>query len=242
MPALIPRVPPPSGLDLEQRDGLLSPTRTLASLISRVLPRQNTAATALVSIPGSYGGLNSSPDPGTVAGIVLGSVGGFLLLLWLIYLCVNFGNPDTASSYGTASIATRRSRRSSHRHHHKPPVRLRATETVEVRTRERGSGSHGHGGGPIIVDAAPSVERVHIVEERRSSRVPPPPPRVVDSSDDEVVVIEENSPPRRRRSSAGRRSEDRRRESGYREVDPERFAGGDAPLRDVSRRGSRRRS
>lgn len=41
-------------------------------------------------LPTTYAGLNEGPAPGTVAGIVLGSVAGFLLLLWLIYTCFNF--------------------------------------------------------------------------------------------------------------------------------------------------------
>ncbi|KAG6366490.1 hypothetical protein INS49_000667 [Diaporthe citri] len=64
----------------------------------------------------------------------------------------------------------------------------------------------------------------------------PPPPRFVphDDTEDEVVVIEEHSPPPRRHKSKShrRRSSSARRESGFREVDPDRFAGGDAPLRD----------
>jgi hypothetical protein len=73
----------------------------------------------------------------------------------------------------------------------------------------------------------------------------PPPRRVVSSSgsgsedddQDEVVVIEEHSPSRRRRSRV--RSVERR-SSGFREVDPDRFAGGDASFVEVRRSGSRR--
>lgn len=202
------------------------PTRSLPSVVSRLLSGRQTTSTI---IPAGYGSLYNSPDPGTVVGIVLGSVGGFLLVLWLIYTIVNFGQPPeiAESSYGTASVITL-ARRSRHHHHHHPrghksPVRLRATETVEVRARERESGS---GVRPVIVDAAPGMERVRVVEERRTTSRPPPRP-VVEDSDDEVVVIEDSTPPRRRRSSA-RRSSDHRRES-YREV-------------DVERRTSRRRS
>lgn len=216
---------------LPARDARASPELALDGLATRTLSdaapaavaaRQNPAQTTLVVVPAQYGNMGNSPDPGAVVGIVLGSVAGFLLLLWLFYSCVDFGDGglDGLSSVGTASVLTLRTRRSSghrhhHHHHHKPaPVRLRATETVEVRARERDHRSSG--GGPIIVEAAPSVERI-VLEERRSSRAP----RVVHSDDDEVVVMEEDSPPRRRRSSV-RRSGEVRRESVYREVSRQR--------------------
>lgn len=193
---------------------------------SRVLlhARQDTD-----TVPGHYAAQNSGPDPGTVVGIVLGSVGGFLLLLWLVYTCLQIGGRgETVSSYGTASVVTRKSRR-RHSHHHRSPGRR---ETVEVRTSR----------------VVPSQERV-VVEEsvrRTSSQAPPPPPpmsgpppRIVSDDEDEVVVIEEHSPPRRHKSrSHRRRSSSARRESGFREVDPDRFAGGNASFRDV-RRSSR---
>lgn len=191
------------------------------------------------TVPGNYPDLNAGPDPGTVVGIVLGSVGGFLLLLWLVYTCLQLGGRgDTVSSYGTESVVTRKSRRRhSRHHHHRSPGRR---ETVEIRTSR----------------VVPPPERV-VVEEsvrRASSQAPPPapppmpappPPRmmtpriVTDDEEDEVVVIEEHSPPRRHKSrSHRRRSSSARRESGFREVDPDRFAGGDASFRDV-RRSSR---
>ncbi|KAJ9138944.1 hypothetical protein NKR23_g8240 [Pleurostoma richardsiae] len=212
-----------------------APTRTTQSGATRALAARQDTTTS--TVPGHYPALGSGPDPGTVVGIVLGSVGGFLLLLWLFYTIANFGGSD-AESYGTASVVTRhnhsRSRSSrpqhrQHRHHHKSPRR----ETVEIRTTSRGPPDRG--------------ERV-VVEEttrRSASRAPsvaPPPPRVV-SEDDEVVVIEEHSPPRRHRSSKRRSSGaggGSRRESGYyRDVDPDRYAGGDAPPRHV-RSSSRR--
>ncbi len=45
----------------------------------------------ILAIPTTYAGLNSGPPPGTVVGIVLGSVAGFLLILWLIYTCTQLG-------------------------------------------------------------------------------------------------------------------------------------------------------
>ena len=217
------------------------PSRTVKTALdapSRVLLSQRDTTTS--TIPGAYPGINDGPDAGEVVGITLGAVGGFLLLLWLVYTCLSIGNkPDTLSSYGTASVVTRKSRRRHSKHHHRSPSRRR--ETVEVRTSRTN---------PV---PEPPPERI-VMEEtmrRQSGPVPgpppapmpaPPPPRFVphDDTEDEVVVIEEHSPPPRRHKSKShrRRSSSARRESGFREVDPDRFAGGDAPLRDV-RRSSR---
>jgi hypothetical protein len=65
--------------------------------------------TAVLAIPTTYAGLNSGPQPGTVAGIVLGSIAGFLLLLWFLYTCSGNGNPFAGS--GTVveeEVVTRR--------------------------------------------------------------------------------------------------------------------------------------
>lgn len=221
-------------------------TRTPLEPPSRALEARQEATTA--TIPGAYPGVNAGPDPGTVVGITLGSVAAFLLLLWIAYTCLSMGNrntavTDTVSSYGTASVVTRKSRRRhSHQSHHRSPSRR---ETVEIRTSRVM---------PMPMPdppAPPPPERV-VMEEtiRRSTPVAPPagpppprmPPRMVHSDDDddddqeEVVVIEEHTPPRRHKSrSHKRRSSSARRESGFREVEPDRFAGGDAPLRDVRR-------
>jgi hypothetical protein len=214
---------------------------SLSTAALNLLTRQQTT-----TIPAYYGSLNSGPDPGAVAGITLGSVAGFVLLLWLLYTCINLGNPSSSTNEtstvvteGTASVYTRRGnrRRASRR-----AASRRREEVVEVRR------SRGGGGGPVIVEETVSsvgpseVDRVIIEERRRSVSRPrmsmPPPPRRVEDEDDEVVVIEEHSPPRRHRSRV--RSVERR-SSGYREVDPDRFAGGEASFVEVRRSGSHRR-
>jgi hypothetical protein len=206
--------------------------RTLSSLSqatnnipSSLLHRRQTT----LVIPATYGNIDSSPPPGTIIGIVIGSVAGFLFILWIIYTLLG-GNIVTgyiggvaASSNGSSStssvVVRERSKRSSRRR-----------ESLEVREVRR---------------PPPVVERI-VVEERRESRPAPPPVVVVEAgessvgSEDEVVVIEEHSPPpsRSRRESGG--GSRKTRESGYRTVDPLAYGGGDEPLRDVERRGSRR--
>jgi hypothetical protein len=185
-------------------------TIALSNNILQLIRRQSGSSI----IPTTYGSINSGPSPGTVVGIVLGSVGGFLLLLWLIYTCLNFGTVGSRSSY-TESVIIRDRRKS------RGSTRSRkASETVEIR-RERT---------PVRIVREPSIvrpppERVErvIVEESRETR------RERDrslSDSDEVVVIEEHSPPRRKKSRT-RREDDRddRMDSGYRTVDPGSFAG-----------------
>lgn len=59
-------------------------------------------------LPTTYSGIDAGPPPGTVVGIVLGSVAGFLLLLWLIYTC--FGMDSYQSAIYEEEIIRRRSR------------------------------------------------------------------------------------------------------------------------------------
>ncbi|KAB5532752.1 hypothetical protein GE09DRAFT_376159 [Coniochaeta sp. 2T2.1] len=217
-------------------DSPFTPTRTsaisalLGEFGTRVLPRQNAAHTTS-TVPAVYGNPTST-TPGEVVGITLGSVAGFILLLWLIYTCLNAGNPDaftdaesTVMSVGTASVGTR-TRVRKHRHHRSP-----RRETVEIRTSGRG--------GPVIVEErGGSRVREVIVEDttttRRSASRARPPPRVVDE-DEEIVVLEEHSPPRRHKSR--RRSSAERRSGGYRVVQED-----DVIVREVRRSsGSRRR-
>lgn len=211
------------------------PTRTLSALLrgTRVLPRQ--AAHTTTTVPAAYGAPNG-PGVGTVVGITLGSVAGFLLLLWLIYTCINAGNPDaftdaesTVMSVGTASVGTRREKRHVRRHHRSP-----RRETVEIRTSGPGR--------PVIIEERGGARVREVVVEDTTTRrrsvsrapMPPPPPRVVDE-DEEIVVLEEHSPPRRHKSR--RRSSAERRSGGYRVVQEDDFT-----VREVRRSsGSRRR-
>jgi hypothetical protein len=187
-------------------------SHTIVSFLSR---RQTTTV-----IPADYTNINTSQPPGTVIGIVLGSIAGFLLILWLIFTLMG-GSLRVGASSEVGSVVIRERKRSSRRGSSRRTSSRR--DSVEVREVRR----------------PPVVERI-VVEERRESR--PAPAAVVESSvgsEDEVVVIEEHSPPRR--ASSKKVKEVREvRESGYRPVDPLAYGGGGEPLRDVERRGSRR--
>ncbi|KAF1848624.1 uncharacterized protein K460DRAFT_266142, partial [Cucurbitaria berberidis CBS 394.84] len=129
----------------------------------------------------------SGPQPGTVVGLVLGSVAGFLLVVWLLYTLIN-GNTRTGTTTamaGEEEIVVRRPRRNSH------GGRSRASRRQEVREVSRSprrSGTRSQ----IIVDERrpPTRARSVIVEERH--RVP---------GDDVVEVIEEHDEYRARRGS-----------------------------------------
>jgi len=134
-------------------------------------------------------------------GIVLGSVGGFLLVLWLIYTCATFGQINNGSSY-TESVVVRDRRKSQGS---RSTRSRRMSETVEIR--------RGPSPAPIRIVREPErVGRV-IVEERRETRRE----RSLAGSD-EVVVIEEHSPPRKSKNK-------REKESGFRTVDPLAYGG-----------------
>ncbi|KAH8656131.1 hypothetical protein BGZ60DRAFT_148775 [Tricladium varicosporioides] len=103
-------LPDPPSPDLFDRN--LAPTRTIhTSLIRRILSaRQSTNSI----IPTTYGSINSGPSPSTIVGIVLGSVAGFLLILWLFYTCLNFGTWPSSSAYTGSVVVRERDRRKSH--------------------------------------------------------------------------------------------------------------------------------
>jgi hypothetical protein len=56
----------------------------------------------VLAIPTTYAGLNTDPQPGTVVGIALGSIAGFLLLIWVIYTC--FGVTTPFSGWGNRVV------------------------------------------------------------------------------------------------------------------------------------------
>lgn len=201
---------------------LHSAAQTTSSFVRRSLNRLLQRQSVAGAIPSNYAGLNSGPAPGTVAGIVLGSVAGFILLVWLFWALSQGGWNFRTTQDVEEEVVVRRSR--------SPPRRRRSSRRTEMSTR------------------SPQRERV-IRQERVVRDYPPPreasriretvmveestrPERRVDG-DDMVEVIEEHSsvaPPRRkaRRSSGGYRSVDPKEPdlpSGYRTVDPNAIGG-----------------
>lgn len=231
--------------------------KAILDLPSRVhlAPRQQETTlipvNGVVAIPATYNDLNG-PPAGQVVGIVLGSVFGFILLIWLIYSTMGPKDPIAEDSVVT-DLPPPRERRKSRRRHQSRSVRSRSrSPSIDMRERTVREVREIHTDGPAIVpmpmpmpmpppmyapppQREPMVERV-VVEERRER------PRsrsrmtrgtaTTDSGADEVVVIEEHSPsPRRDRS----RRRSRRGSGAYRPVDPDQWGGGDAPPRRVRR-------
>ena len=158
-------------------------------------------------ISACYTGLDSGPSPGVVVGIVLGSIAGFLLLIWVLWVLSSGGNfiRTTALEVEDVSVTRRRSRsprsRRSHRSSYNAEMRRTSPRRDRVIRQER------------IVRDVPSSRRER---DRHSSRVHESviieessrPDRRVDG-DDVVEVIEEHSseedevPPPRRKSRRG---------------------------------------
>ncbi|KAI9642184.1 hypothetical protein NHQ30_008986 [Ciborinia camelliae] len=221
-------------------------------LLNSLISRQTSSSDPSI-IPTTYGEQNKSPSPGTIVGIVLGSVGGFLLILWLLYTCAMLSRPAAQSTY-TEDVTFRENvRRRSHNSHRGSRPRSRRVSTTEkVEIRRQRSRSRSRSRSPVRVvreevretrrppsQPRPSVDRV-IVEERREVRRSREErsPATDGGGSDEVVVIEEHDPPRRSKSKRERRERGRERDSGYRTVDPLSFGG---IVGGEGRRGERRR-
>jgi hypothetical protein len=133
----------------------------------------------------------SGPAPGTVVGIVLGSVAGFLLIVWLLYTLTQGGGAGagtTTAMAGQEEIVMRKPRRNSHGGGGGRSRGSRRAEMHEVSRSPRRSG----GRSQIIVEErrGPPRPRSIIVEDRH--RVP---------GDDVVEVIEEHEEYRERRGN-----------------------------------------
>lgn len=153
-----------------------------------------------ISIPATYGRLDSGPTPGVVAGIVLGTVGGVCLILYLTFLTLNPGGlaRGSASSIIDEEEVVVRSRRGG------SSRRSDVIEVVEERDRRD----------EYRRRRAP--DRV-VVEESTTGT------ETTDESRDFIEVVEEESsglstmsPPRRPKSYR----------SGVRRVDPHEYGGG----------------
>ncbi|OAP59420.1 hypothetical protein AYL99_06718 [Fonsecaea erecta] len=125
--------------------------------------------TAVLAIPTTYAGLNSGPAPGALVGIVLGSVGGFILILYIILSLFRLsgwgGGQEVVAEEvirhhrRRPSRSTPSSRSMSHVGTHRPERVLRQQETVTVEEHFDG----------------PSVEEdiVEVIEEHSPERSPP---------------------------------------------------------------------
>ncbi|USP74969.1 hypothetical protein yc1106_02243 [Curvularia clavata] len=175
------------------RDAILTPRQPLMDApaiafdspkAASMAKRQNVIYTQQGIIPTYYD--LSGPEPGTVVGIVLGSVAGFLLICWLLQSLVNSsrGSGTRTAMAGEEEIVVRRPRRNSHG----ARSSRRRSEVREISRSPRTSG----GRSQVIVEERrqPVRARSIVVEERH--RVP---------GDNVVEVIEEHEDYRERRGT-----------------------------------------
>ncbi|KAB8074996.1 hypothetical protein BDV29DRAFT_114986 [Aspergillus leporis] len=87
---------------------------TITNINKRMTPLPLGPSYTTISIPASYGRLTTSPAPGTIAGIILGSVFGFIFLLYLLYLGLSSGRrfgSETQTEVSESSTVMGRRRR-----------------------------------------------------------------------------------------------------------------------------------
>ncbi|KAI1184130.1 hypothetical protein F5B17DRAFT_95553 [Nemania serpens] len=83
----------------------LKPTRTLPESLTRILAIRQATTTVIADDSGTPGSVLSG---GAIAGIVIGSIAGVFLLIWIIRSCTTWGRPD---SWGGTTYEPEREKR-----------------------------------------------------------------------------------------------------------------------------------
>ncbi|KAK4033536.1 hypothetical protein C8A01DRAFT_19534 [Parachaetomium inaequale] len=166
----------------------LHPTRTLPHLLHQRQSQTTPDGGGTVTVTPTTTTDNESSDPdaaktlsgGAIAGIVIGSIAGFLLLLWIIRSCTNLGAPPGEAVpgrpwYGGVKGESPPPPPPGHHHHHgrgrSPGGRSRSRHS-----RHEGYSHHRHGRSrsrrASVVEAVPvqEVAPVAVVREGRRSR------------------------------------------------------------------------
>jgi hypothetical protein len=170
----------PSTLDTTNPFSFASDDSTIPiTHLNSLAKRQNY----ILAIPTTYSSLNNSPAPGAVAGITLGAIGGFIIVLYVVLSLLRLYS-------GRTFIETRIVERRGHHHSHS-------------RSRSRRSRSRSMSEVPRV-----RRERETIVEERVTRDRRPEEVVVEEEEDDIVEVIEEHSPERRGKRTSGFRTVD----------------------------------
>lgn len=91
------------------------PSATIGSPPTRILPRAETVTVTQTSKSDDSDSLGG----GAIAGIVIGAIVGFILLVWLIWSCMRLGASPSRGGMGEAEYSPERhASHSPHRHHH----------------------------------------------------------------------------------------------------------------------------
>ncbi|RDH33261.1 hypothetical protein BDQ94DRAFT_34241 [Aspergillus welwitschiae] len=169
-PIPIPRIPPPPDLNLlipppfseKPQPSFLS----LRSIIPSTLLKRSSAA----FIPGTYNSHGLSP--GAVAGVIIGSVLGFIFLLYLIFLALGSGRrfssePSTATSATMSEVVVEEEGSSISR---RPPRRRRREVVEEIvdsggsRRSRRSRASRGRDSRIVVEESVTSSGPSNVVE------------------------------------------------------------------------------
>lgn len=107
---------PPQANLLEDSNTATS-TLTQPDLVQR---QTDPTVTAIIKDSDSSSSGGTTLSGGAIAGIVIGSIAGFLLLLWIVRSCMNLGAPpqDRESWYHYVEPKHRQRSPSGHHHHH----------------------------------------------------------------------------------------------------------------------------
>ncbi|KAK4099101.1 hypothetical protein N658DRAFT_525731 [Parathielavia hyrcaniae] len=154
LPRLYDPSPGPTNESRERRKdspNTMAPTPTLPQGVTRPMARQESTTTVVVATdpnPGSTS--NNSLDGGAIAGIVIGSIVGILLVWWIIKSCAGPRAPDTSRQgwYDDTVPPPPRSRSRSvphgrHHHHHHHPHR---------HSRRHSHSRHRSSSRPVVVE------------------------------------------------------------------------------------------
>lgn len=154
-----------------------------------------------------------------MAGIILGSVAGFLLLLYVLYLTLNAGRKPSENIVIERSSSRHHHHGHSGRHSHGPDI-------VEVEEEHSTSslGGYGHGNRPRSGwRRRREGDDEIIVEESLDSRSEG---RGRGGREDEIIVEEEEDGTEVSSVRPSRRGGGQRRSGSYRTVDPLAYGGG----------------
>ncbi|KAJ5544428.1 hypothetical protein N7513_006992 [Penicillium frequentans] len=186
---------------------MLEPAPSINDKTHQILSSHLQKRYTTVSIPSTYGGLDSGPPPGTVAGIVLGSVGGVVLILYLTFLSLNPGGLARGVSSSVDEEVVVSSRRG--------PSLRRHGDTIEVVEERDRRDSYRRRPSPRDRDDG----RI-IVEESVTGTATSDGRDVVEVFEEESSAVSSVStrPPRRARSHR----------SGVRTIDPLDYGGGES--------------
>ncbi|KAJ5458346.1 hypothetical protein N7475_009734 [Penicillium sp. IBT 31633x] len=167
-----------------------------------------------ISIPSTYGRIHNSPAAGTVVGIVLGCVAGFVLLMYILFLAVNPGGVARGGPAPTSSSISM-------------SMSMEDEETVDTRSRRSSAGGRRRRDHIDVIEEQdsfrdsyrrrPSSRHERIIVEEDSLATSTMDGRdVIEVEEDESSVPSDVSPRPPRRSRRG----------GVKHMDPLAYGGG----------------